>query len=369
MKINFKPLYIISLIGIGLSGILITTIVFQMYFYNYYDTNILQIIQIINYSIASFFIIKLSLLFISWFKQQRKIIFILYFITISLIAINLIITTYYVTLKLNDRPIIIREFVGGSVDISHGKYYYLDELYKFSSIVSFIFMWITAGILMNNYKDRPVKTIASWVILSIPLIYVILTYFDQPILNFFLFPYLTEDPIFVSLVLTLSQTLNKPIGGLTFIILFWSISRSIKYEKDIKMYMEFAGIGVMLLFAANQGTNLTLAPYPPFGIVTVTILNISSLLMLVGIYYSAILTSVNRRLRNSINELASSSKMLDLIGKAEMEKEMHKTVEKILEDNDVYRKSNDLTLELDEFELKRHLDTLLRETKKYRSKK
>lgn len=368
MKLNFKPMYLISLICICLSGVLITLMIFQMYFYHYYDKNIIQIVQIMNYAIASFFIVKLSTLFISWFKLQKKLIFLLYFITISLIAFNLLITSYYVTLKINDRPQDIREYVGASIDISHGKYSLLEITYKISSIISFIFMWIATGVLLTNYKDRPVKTIASWVLLSVPLIYFILTYFGQPIFSFLLFPYLTEDPIFVSIILTVFQTLSKPIGGLTFVILFWSISRSIRYEKDIRIFMAIAGIGVMLMFATNQATNLTVVPYPPFGISTITILNIASFLMLLGIYYSAILASVNVNLRRSINKHATDSKLLDLIGYAEMEKEIQKTVTKILQDNDVYRKSEDLTVELDEDELKKYLDQLIQEAKKSREK-
>jgi len=292
----------------------------------------------------------------------------LYFITIILIGFNLLVTSYYTALKINDRPQQIREYVGASIDISHGKYVSIESVYKISSIVSFIFMWVVTGILMTNYKDRFIKTLASWILLSLPIIYFVFTYFSQPIFSYILFPYITHDPIFVSLVLTLFHTLSKPIGGLTFVILFWSISRTISYEKDIRIFMSIAGIGVMLMFATNQAPNLTVVPYPPYGTLTITILNIASLLMLLGIYYSAISVSANAHLRQFVNKHAKNSRLLNLIGKAEFEKETQKTVKKILEDIAHHRKSEELKGELDEVELKKYLDQFLNELKKSKDK-
>ena len=53
--------------------------------------------------------------------------------------------------------------------------------------------------------------------------------------------------------------------------------------------MIISGWGIFLIFGANQGLVQTLAPYPPFGLVTNTVLIIGGFLMLLGIYNSAIL--------------------------------------------------------------------------------
>ncbi|HEY6587108.1 MAG TPA: hypothetical protein VIY98_02355, partial [Nitrososphaeraceae archaeon] len=65
--------------------------------------------------------------------------------------------------------------------------------------------------------------------------------------------------------------------------------------------MIISGWGIFLIFGANQGLVQTLAPYPPFGLVTNTVLIIGGFLMLLGIYNSAILVSVNDNLRKSIH--------------------------------------------------------------------
>ena len=78
--------------------------------------------------------------------------------------------------------------------------------------------------------------------------------------------------------------LSKPIGGLVFAVSFWKISRNISYERNIRTYMIISGWGILLIFGANQATTLIVAPYPPFGLATITVLNIASYLTLLGIY-------------------------------------------------------------------------------------
>jgi hypothetical protein len=363
-RINIKLFSIFAIAGIGLSSILIGLIIFHMISFHHYNKSLLLIMININYLIASVFVIRLALLFITWFKQKHNLIFLLYFITIVLISFNLIITSIHTFIKINDRPDIIREFVGGSVDIAYGKYMLIDNLRKISLTLSFIFMWISSVFLISNYKDNPIRTIALWIIISIPLIYFLLIQFSQIIFRTLLFEHLTVDPISISLFLTMFQTLSQPIAGLIFGILFWNISRIISYEKDLRTFMVISGIGVLLIFSANQATALTLIPYPPFGLTTITILPIGAFLMMLGIYNSATLVSENINLRKSIYKITQESKLLDLIGQAEMEKEIQKTINRIVKDKDILRASPGIKLELDEIELKKYLDEVIRESKK-----
>jgi hypothetical protein len=151
----------------------------------------------INYIIACVFVVRLGLLFVAWFKLKRNLIFILYSIAIALISFNLIITSIQTFIKINDRPDTIREYVGGSGDISYGKYKLIDNIQKISLTLSFVFMWVSSIFIISNYKDNPIRTIALWIIISIPLIYFLLIQFSQIIFRTLLFDYLTVDPISV----------------------------------------------------------------------------------------------------------------------------------------------------------------------------
>ena len=106
------------------------------------------------------------------------------------------------------------------------------------------------------------------------------------------------------------------------------------------------------------------APYPPFGLTTITVLNIAAFLMLLGIYNSATLVSTNNELRKSIRKHASESKLLGLIGHAEMENEIQRTIKKIAQDKDSVEIDTKQPIELDKKELKKSVDFVIREVKK-----
>lgn len=280
------------------------------------------------------------------------------------IAFNLIMTAAFASAKIGDRPDRVGEYVGSSGDISGGSHALLDTMYRVSSFISFFGIWITTVILMKSYREKLINPILFWIILSIPLVYFSITYSYQFLLGQLLISYVQIDPITVSIIMSAFLSLSKPIGGLLFGIAFWNISKVVGYEKNIKTYMIISGWGMFLIFAANQAAIQIVNPYPPFGLATITVLNIAGYLMLLGIYNSASLVSTNNSLRKSIRKHAIKSNLLDLIGHAEMEKEIQKTVEEIIEsqdDLDVYRERE---IELDEKELRRYIDVVLKEVKR-----
>jgi hypothetical protein len=273
-------------------------------------------------------------------------------------------TGTFVSAKIYDRPNRIGEFIGSSGDASGGRYAFPDLVYRVSSFVAFFSIWVTTVILMNSYREKQVNPILFWIILSIPLLYFSLTFFYQFTLGKLLFSYLEVDPITVSIILSAFLSLSKPIGGLVFGIAFWNISRVVSYERNIKTYMIISGWGIFLIFAANQAAIQIVNPYPPFGLATITVLNMAGYLMLLGIYNSASLVSMNKSLRKSILKHAIKSNLLGLIGHAEMEKEIQKTVTEIIESQDDLDVYGERKIDLDENELRRYIDMVLKEVKR-----
>ena len=86
---------------------------------------------------------------------------------------------------------------------------------------------------------------------------------------------------------------------------------------------------------------------------------------MIGIYNSAVLVSANNDLRKSIYKYALESKLLGLIGRAEMENEMQKAVTKITDEKKhLMTKTQEEPIELDGTELKKYLEFVIREVKK-----
>jgi hypothetical protein len=362
--LKVKAVYTISFISLGVLAALIGFLMLQQFYNNYYDTTIVVAIIALSYGTAAGFVIWLSLLFLSWYKSRHDMIVLLYFISMSVIAFNLIMTGAFITVKVNNRPQLAGEFVGSSGDLTGGRHQLLDNIYRISSFMSFFSIWITTAILMNYYREKLINALVYWVILFIPLIYFIITYFYQFILGGILDSFLEIDPVSVSIIIGAFLAFSKPIGGLLFGVVFWNISRIIGYEKNIKTYMIISGWGILLIFSSNQAATQIVSPYPPFGLVTITILVTASYLMLLGIYNSATLVSANNELRRSIHKHALESKLLGAIGHAEMEKEIQNTVKQVNRDKYELEKELEEPVELDEMELEKYIEFVVREVRK-----
>jgi hypothetical protein len=282
-----------------------------------------------------------------------------------MIAFNLIITTTYTSAKVSELPDITGEYVGASGFFASGKYSLLENAYRISSFMSFFSIWITTAILMNYYREKLTNAIVYWILLSIPLLYFLITYFYQFIFGNLLISYVGIDPVTISIILGAFLSLNKPIGGLVFGAAFWKISKIVSYERNIRTYMIISGWGIFLIFAANQAiTQVVAGIYPPFGLVTNTVLIMGGFLMLLGIYNSAKLVSVNDNLRKSIYKHFSEPRLLGLIGQAEMNKEIEGIIKEINRRKGSLERDTNIPISLDERALKKYIEFVIKETKK-----
>jgi hypothetical protein len=362
--LKVKAIYVGSLLSLSVLASLIGFLIFQQFYYSFYYTSIVTIVIALSYGIAAGFVIWLALLFFSWYRSRHDKIVLLYSISISVIAFNLIMTATFMSVKVNERPHIAGEYIGTSGDLTAGRHQLLDNIYRISSFMSFFSLWITTAILMNSYRERLINAILYWIVLSIPLVYFVITYFYQYILGNLLSSFLEIDPVSVSIIIGAFLALSKPIGGILFGVVFWNISRIISYEINIKTYMIISGWGILLIFSSNQAVTQIVSPYPPFGLVTITVLVSASYLMLLGIYNSATLVSANNELRRSIYIHALESKLLGAIGHAEMEKEIQKAVKQVNRDKYELEKELEETVELDEMELEKYIEFVVKEVRK-----
>jgi hypothetical protein len=362
--LDVNHFYRISLISLSILTALFAVLTFQLVYYNYYSSLITISIISVSYGTASLFLVVFCVLFWSWYKSNRDKIVLLYFLSMVFLLFSFVITALYTNYNVQDRPKEVRQYVGGSIDISVGRHTFLNLLYSISSIAAFVSLWFTTAALTKNYSKGLINTVAFWLLLSLPLLYFLLDYFYQFILISLLIEYLTIDPITVSLMITAVLSLSKPIGGLAFGIVFWRISKTVSYGRNIQTCMIISGWGILLMFATDQALVQSLAPYPPFGLVTNTALILGSYLMLLGIYNSARLVAVNIDLRKSVYKHAIDSRLLGIIGKAEVNRELQNTVGKILKDKNIMKTEAEENLDLDSEELIKHLDFVLREVKK-----
>lgn len=350
----------------GVQFVLISLLVFmtfEIFINSRYSMLILTAITSISYLLGIFMMILLAQRFFSWYKSNKNSIIIVYGLAALAIAANAAFTLLYAVDDFISYPADILPRISGSglgmqtlwdITLSHG--------YFVSSLISFLIMWVATSILLRHYSQR-LGRVKYWIILSIPLAY-FLSQFVTFLLNIF-GPLIQEDPALISLVVTLVFTMSKPVGGILFGIVFWIMSKNIGKENIVRNYLTIAACGLVLLFSSNQAIVLTVAPYPPFGLATVSFVGLSCYFILVGIYSSAISVSLDISLRKSIRQsVQEHSKFLHGIGSAQMDRGIQESVLKISK-NYSHRVVEEAGIEssFTEDDMKKYVNDVLKEIK------
>ena len=374
--------------------ILTATIVFvtlQIIVNSYYYTSILTWSSSISYAIATTIMVILALKLFSWYRSNRNITLLLYGVSFVIIAISIVSSSVFSAVILLDMPAKTtsppspeltseqgseqEEFGHGSEqeEFGHGPDIrrfnlstilgQVQAIYVTSHIASFLFLWGSTAMLLHTYSKKLGK-VKFWTIVSIPI---------ASFLSIFVFitPYVMSysssdaDTIFKIIVVdALGYTLPAAISGILFGLPFWVIARTLSYSSALKDYMIIAGCGFALFELAIIGS-VMLASYPPLGLASVSFVGLSSYLILMGIYYSAVSMSEDGELRQTIRKSAvDESKLLVGIGSAQMEQKIEKKVIEMAKDHsDSMIEQTGVQLSLTEHDMKQYLSTVLKEIK------
>jgi hypothetical protein len=339
-------------------------VLIQMVVISQYDVAMLSIATGISYTLAVVILVILALRFFSWFKSNGSYVVLSYGLSSTALAINVLLTLVIVVSNLSDVPVIAYPhaafstpfFTPGSLsDI-------LYNTYTISAISSFVFTWAATSLLLHHYSKK-LGTAKYWIILAIPLAYFVTQFLP-------LFPELysefrQSDPILFSIIYTLIFSWSKPAGGILFAVAFWLMARSLKKSSIVRSYMIVSAYGFVLLFTSNQAIILLGVSYPPFGLAASSFVGLSSYLILVGIYSSAISVSEDSKLRQSLRSFAiRESKFLESIGTAHMEQEIQKRVlEFTKRTQDMMAEETGIQSSMTEDDMKQYLEQVIREVK------
>ena len=345
-------------------GAVIIYIILQMFLTSSYATsNLIVLIScsyLLSIGILGIFIGRmLSLLSFN----RNMMVLVLFVIAIGSITANIVITLINVSLRLEERPSETRVQFGGSMDIGKGRFNTLDNLYFYSYLISFITAWAATASLLRYYS-RKFGKLKYWLITTLPMVFFLAQF--VPSYTTLLFSSIRPDPFFMATWVTLVATVSKPLAGLMLALGFWTMARVAERTSTVRRYLVFAGFGFFLLFSSNQAILMALAPYPPFGIVTITTMGISAYLVVSGLYTSTVSLSQNTEVRRSIRRLAGSqSALFDSMVSAESEKEIEKRVMEIVRKESVEMANRSgVEISLSDSEAKEYLEEVIKEIKK-----
>jgi hypothetical protein len=337
-------------------------VVFQVLVLAHYQVLSLVLVMTLSYALSIVQLAFLSQRFFSWFRIKRDSVVLVYGISTAILAINGVFTLVLVVDILLDKPATILPNRQITFPISqYGPITGIfNSIFFVSSLAAFLFTWAATALLLRHYSRR-IGRIKYWLVLIAPLAFFLSQFIT---LSFdLLSPLIRADPVFFGVLLTVAFTFSKPIGGILFGIAFWTLTKNIRSQSIVRDYMNIAAFGLILMFVVNQSLVLSATAYPPFGLVTVSLMGLSSYLVFVGIYSSAISISEDTRLRTAIRKVAlEQSKLLDSIGFAQMEEEIKKKVFKIVKTNSEFLlPESGIPSSLDELEAKDYINEVMEE--------
>ena len=304
-------------------GILLLIIFFQMIIDSSYDSYLLKIVVWFSYLQAAMIIGLLVYRFISWSRAHRSYIVILYAIAFSVLFSNVIFTLLYA----NDQLSIYSGYVSGRGGSSETllppvtQINTLVQVFQVSSVVSYMMIWLSTTILFRGHYKKS-NPILYWIVVCAPLLYFIIQF--QPVFIQLFSTYRIEEPITFAIVYTLFLGVSKPIGGILFGIVLWLAGQRIQNDY-VRHFMITAAFGMILFFTSNQAVILVAAPYPPFGLASISFIGLAAYLLFIGFYFSAISIAQNYQLRSTIKKSANEeSRLIGSIGNAQLEEELKK---------------------------------------------
>jgi hypothetical protein len=370
-KLNFNILFkIVSIVQYTLAGILLITIL-QMVFTSYYSVIILVVNTMLSYMLAISLMLLLAQRFFSWFRSKKNAVILLYGLASATIAVELGLTLVITNALFGS----LNRTVGEAGLLSMSPVYpasiaslmnSINSFYIIFLIASFIMTWVATAVLLRHYSVKLGK-VKYWTLVSLPLLYFLFK-FVAFILNAYVL-FLSGNPISYSILITLIFTLSKPVGGILFGIAFWTMAKDVSANKVVREYLIIAGFGLIMLFISDQAITLNAVDYPTFGLVTISFLGLSSYMILVGIFSSAISVAEDSTLRKSIRDFAiGQSRLLDSIGSAQMEQEIEKRVLVLTKEfQDRMVEETGVEPSLTEDETKRYLEHVIREVKRQKT--
>lgn len=325
-RILTSTVLIVQYIITAIFGLLVLQILLNWY----YSTVILNLGSTITYALAAIITSILSSKFFLWYRSKRNFVVLLYGVSIAIISVNMVFILLFVSGVLSGLPS-ERNPQSQAPDIFLPPITTLGLFQAFwalSFIVSFVCIWSSTVILLHQYSQKLGK-VRLWVILAVPLvaqvtIIIVTTPIDFGLPSRHVLG-LDEYKFYINIF---GLSMPGILAGILFGAPFLLLARSTRHNDVLRDYLIIAGFGLILFemsAAPLEGT--ATAPYPPLGFASVLFAGLSSFMILVGLYYSAISISENSSLRRSIREsVMEETKLLDSIGTAHMETEIQNRV-------------------------------------------
>jgi hypothetical protein len=238
------------------------------------------------------------------------------------------------------------------------------DFYDYIDIAAFLLMLAATAILLYHYSTKTSK-IKIGIIICLPLLSYISGYLDT--LN--IYDTDTNPDLFTYYIF---QSLSTISAGILFAISMWMVVKRMN-DNTVKAFMITTACGFVLFYITNSAS-VTVSPFPPYGLAALSFLPLSTFLILIGIYCSALMLSQNISLRNSIRNMATKDANLLLgVGMSQMDSQIKKMVskftDKIKQEEELMAQKTGIETDMQKEDIEDYVKTVLNEIIQVRSHK
>jgi len=355
----------VSIVQYVLAGNVILILIQIFVLSKYSIMSLIFVSYVVNFFTAVLFII-FALRFVSWYLNQKHnlgvLLYALSFLILTVIQVMTGFGNSYLlsqkdefitpesTVQFNDFP------EGSFFDIFYSYAYYLDY-------ASFVLTLLASALLLYHYSKK-INARKLVLILVLP----ILSYTGKILDALNIYNTDTNPDLFFYYIF---QSLSAIVAGFLFAISFWFIARRLP-ESSVKNFLIITSLGFVLLYISNHA-GVNPAPYPPFGINSLSLLPLSAYFVLFGLYSSALSLSQDITLRQHLRSIAKNdNNLLSSIGTAQMEREVNRAVGELKDVADEHEKElaekTGIETPVPESEIEDYLKQVIEEVSKARKK-
>lgn len=348
---------------------IIAFVVLQIVFTLQYNTFTLALTISVSYGLWIMTMALLARAFYSWYKsiayqsesQSKILILILGFSMVAYVINGIFLIANYLV-WLEEKPSIIL-----STDVAFFPDFEPETLVsqigaiaQTVSAVAYVLTWISTVILLRPYMKK-IGRIKFWSIMGFALVYYLISY-PLFVLGYFT-PSGETDTEVMNNILVVSM--SSIVAGIIFGAAFLSIARTLRRGTAIRDYLILAAYGMLIFYIAGSAT-VSQAAYPPFGLVSTAFTGLSTYLIYVGLYSSAVTLSQDLTLRKTIRKsVMEQSKLLDSIGTAQMERELQTSVLTIVKKtSDEMKENSGIEASLSEDDIRDYMSLVIKELKR-----
>ncbi len=329
--IHFKLVFNIIFVLQILIAIMLTSVVLQIVIYQEYHTSFLSIIHIISYGTWIGIMGLLARAFILWYKNFNKnsVLLVFTLAMIFYVANGLFGLMYTLDVLAQQEPVVSLGDVAYFPEFSNvalGSQ--INLINSGCSLVAFILTWIGSVKLLYRYLPR-IGRLKFWSIMIISLIYYNIQF---PLFTLGYFNVVDDANAFFNILIF---SFSGILAGIIFGISFLSIARTVKVGTAVRTQLMMTAYGFLLFYITGTAVAVQ-AAYPPYGLVSVSLIGLSCYLIYSGLYAATQIVSQDNSLLRSIKKsVTEQANFLGGLGTAQRNKELESkvlTIAKNLED-------------------------------------